>query len=114
MLWISLFDSIHKQHQEFKEEWRYYNDGKCWLLKVTMKAKTIFWLSVVDRTFRTTFYFTDKAQQAIENSTLSPELKETFKNDKKYNKIRGVTVYFKAKKDCAYAEELIHIKYSQK
>ena len=114
MLGISLFDSIHKQHQEFKEEWIYYNDGKCWLLKVTMKAKTILWLSVVDGTFRTTFYFTDKAQQAIENSTLSTELKETFKNGKKYNKIRGVTVYFKTKKDCAYAEELIQIKLSQK
>jgi hypothetical protein len=113
-LWISLFDSIHKRHSEFREEWRYYNDGKSWLLKVTKKAKTIFWLSVIDGTFRITFYFTDKVQQQIKNSHLPPELKEQYNTGKKYNKIRGVTLLFKNKKDCTYAEELIGIKLSVK
>jgi hypothetical protein len=42
ILWISIFDYIHKNHSDFSEEWRYYNDGKSWLLKVTKKSKTIF------------------------------------------------------------------------
>jgi len=113
-LWISFFDLIHENHPEIAEEWRYYNDGKCWLLKVTKKTKTIFWLTVIKGTFRITFYFTDKAGQAIENSRLSKELKEQFKNGKRYNKIRGVTITFKNKKDCTYAEELLGIKLSIK
>jgi hypothetical protein len=113
-IWISLFRYIREQHQDFAEEWRYYNDGKSWLLKVTRKAKTIFWLSVVDGSFRITFYFTDRAQQILEESNLSPALKDQFKTGKKYGKIRGVTLFFKNKKDCAYAEELIRIKLTVK
>ena len=114
VLWISLFNYIHKEHPKFKEEWRYYNDGKCWLMKVGYKAKTIFWLSVIERTIRITFYFTDKAQHEIENSKLPIELKEQYKTGKKYGKIRGVTLTFKNKKDCTYFEELIRIKLSIK
>ena len=108
--WISLFDYIHNNHPEFTPEWRYYNDGKSWLLKVSQKAKTIFWLSVIDETFRITFYFNDKAQQAIESSHLPKELKEQYRNGKRYNKIRGLTIVFKNKTDCTYAKELIGIK----
>jgi hypothetical protein len=57
-----------------------------------------------------TFYYTDKAEQAIENSSISDELKKNFKDGKRYNKIRGITVIFKNKKDVEYAKELIGIK----
>jgi hypothetical protein len=114
VLWITLFEYIHEQHPDIVEEWRYYQDGKSWLLKVTRKAKTVFWLSVIERSFRITFYFTDRAQPFIEKSTLSPALKEQFKTGKKYGKIRGVTVLFKTKKDCTDAQELIRIKLSVK
>jgi len=113
-LWSSLFEYIHDQHPEITREWRYYNDGKSWLLKVTKKAKTIFWLSVLDKTFRITFYFTDKAQKDIENSRIPEKLKEQFRSGKKYNKIRGLTILFKNKKDCIIAEELIRIKLNSK
>jgi hypothetical protein len=113
-LWISLFRSVDADHPEFIKEWRYYNDGKSWLMKVVHKKKTVFWLSVIEGTFRITFYFTDKAKHAIENSGLSDELKEQFKDSKRYNKIRGLTISFKTKKDCACAEELIGIKLSMK
>jgi hypothetical protein len=38
-LWISLFEHIHANHPDFAEEWRYYRDGKSWLLKVTLLSK---------------------------------------------------------------------------
>ena len=114
VLWISFFDAIHGQYPEITHEWRYYNDGKCWLLKATKKTKTIFWLSVIEKTFRITCYFTDKMKKEIEDSHLSEELKEQFKSGKKYNKIRGITIVFKNKKDCTCAEELIHLKLASK
>ena len=113
-LWQSLFQFIHSDHPELNEEWRYYNDGKSWLLKVTKKSKTIFWLSIIKKAFRITFYFTDKAEEIINNSSISDELKEQFKNGKRYNKIRGITVVFKNKKDIDYAKSLISIKLSIK
>jgi hypothetical protein len=61
-----------------------------------------------------TFYFTDKAEQAIINSSISNELKEQFKNGKRYNKIRGLTITFKYKKDVEYAKSLMAIKLSIK
>ena len=113
-LWRTLFEYIHGKHPDFSEEWRYYKDGKSWLMKVTRKSKTIFWLSVIENAFRITFYFTDRAEEAIMNSSISDELKEQFKKGKKYNKIRGITIHFKKKKDVEHTKSLIDIKLSIK
>lgn len=109
-LWISLFDHIHSNYPEFAEEWRYYRDGKSWLMKVTHKKKTIFWLGIIEGGFRTTFYFTDKAEEALMSSGISKVLKEKFQSGKKYNKIRGVTIVYATKKNIEEAKALIGIK----
>ena len=113
-LWQSLFEYIHTNHPDISEQWRYYNDGKSWLLKVTRKSKTIFWLTVIKNYFRITFYFTDRAEETINKSSISDELKKQFKEGKHYGKIRGLTVTFKNKKDIEYAKALITIKLSIK
>ncbi len=114
ILWHSLFEYIRMDHQDFSEDWKYYKDGKSWLLKVSRKSKTIFWLSILKNTFRVTFYFTDRAEQAINKSLISDELKKQFIDGKRYNKIRGLTITFKYKKDVEYAKALIDIKLSIK
>jgi hypothetical protein len=111
-LWLLLFDDIHHNHPDFTEQWRYYLDGKRWLLKVSRKAKTIFWLSIVEGSFRTTFYFTDKAEHAISKSSLSDELKKQYRSGKRYNRIRGLTILYKYRRDVEYARQLIEIKTS--
>jgi Protein of unknown function (DUF3788) len=108
--WLSIFDHIHSNYPDITEEWRYYKDGKSWLLKVTRKSKTICWVSVLKSKFRMTFYFTDKAVPAIMESTISDKLKEQFTNGKYYNKIRGLTIIFSSKKDVEFAKTLIDIK----
>ncbi len=110
VLWVSLFEHIRADHPDFAAEWRYYRDGKSWLLKVTQKKKTIFWLSIIDGSFRTTFYFTERAEEALMSSDLSDELKGRFKSGKQYNKIRGVTVVYAEKKNIEEAKILIAIK----
>ena len=114
ILWESIFGYIHTHHPDFSEQWRYYKDGKSWLLKVTRKSKTIFWLSILQDSFRITFYFGDKAEPAILESTISGKLKNAFKNDKRYNKIRGITLTIKENKDIEYVKSLITIKLSIK
>lgn len=113
-LWISFFDYIHTVHPGFTEEWRYYNDGKSWLMKVQNKSKTVFWLSLAEKTFRTTFYFPLKAEQAVMGSALSGELKETFMNRDTGSRIHGITVCFRNKKDLEQAKILCELKLSVK
>ena len=113
-LWISFFEYIHSNHTDFTEEWRYYNDGKSWLMKVQRKAKTVFWLSIIKNAFRITFYFTERAEEAIFKSSISDELKTQFRDGRSYGKIKGITIVFKKKKDIEYAKSLIAIKLSLK
>ncbi len=109
-LWLRLFEYIHHSHPDFTEQWRYYLDGKSWLLKVSRKAKTIFWLSIGEGSFRTTFYFTDKAEHAILKSSLSDELKKQYRSGKRSGKLRGLTILYKSKHDVENARQLIEIK----
>ncbi len=43
--------------EDLRPEWRYYNDGRAWLCKVTDGRKTIFWFSVWEGFFRVSLYF---------------------------------------------------------
>jgi hypothetical protein len=109
-LWDSLFQYIAEEHPEFTWQWRYYNDGKSWLLKVQYRKKTVFWLSIIKGTFRTTFYVHENAKKTIDDSTISRNLKEQYGAGKSSGKIRGMTVVFKNKRDLEDAKELIRIK----
>jgi hypothetical protein len=109
-LWESLFDTIHQTYPGYTEEWRYYNDGKSWLLKILKKTKTMCWMGVFDGGFRMTFYFTDKVEPLILESAIPADLKEQFITGKHYNKIRGLTVIFRDKKDLESAKILLSIK----
>ena len=109
-LWEALFARLHAEHPDFAERWRYYNDGKSWLLNVSRKKKTVFWLSVIEGTFRITAYFTDKAAGAIRASTLSVPLKEQFETGRSLGKLRPITITFEKKSDVEDARTLIALK----
>jgi hypothetical protein len=108
-LWEALFAFIHTE-PDFLERWRYYDDGKRWLLNVSRKKKTVFWLAVTSGSFRITAYFTDKARDAILASSLSQELKEPFLIRAPAGKLRGITVTFRTKRDVEDAKALIALK----
>ena len=108
--WIKLFKFIHEKHSDFKEEWRYYNDGKSWLLKITKKTKTICWISIIKNGFRMTYYFGDKVEKLIKDSDLPKEYKGQFLNGKKFGKIRAITIIFKNDDDIKVAKILMEIK----
>lgn len=113
-LWLELFGHIQTSHPDFNQEWRYYNDGKSWLMKVTRKTKTIFWLSIIPGSFRTTFYFTEKAAALIQDSPLSAALKEQFVSGKQFNKIRAITIAYQSAANIEDAKILIRLKLSIK
>ena len=95
-------------------EWRYYNDGKQWLFKLTRKQKTIFWAAVGDNFFRITFYFGDKAEEIILKSDIPEELKKGFSGHKGFGKIRPVTVHLLEPNDVENVYKLIKLKISMR
>ena len=46
-------------------DWHYYRDSKGWLCKVCHKKKTVFWLSVWEGFFKTSFFFLERHLEGI-------------------------------------------------
>ncbi len=111
-LWQAFFKNLHARHADFSEEWRYYNDGKSWLMKVTRKSKTVFWLSVIKGAFRITFYLPHRAEDAVKASSISNDLKDMFCQGEHPGKLRGLTVVFRDKAAIENAMALIEVKRS--
>ncbi|MDR1698049.1 MAG: DUF3788 domain-containing protein [Erysipelotrichaceae bacterium] len=59
-------------------EWRYYQDGKAWLMKASHKNKTVFWLSLWDKGFKVSFFFTEKTKAGIKDLKLDETRKARF------------------------------------
>jgi hypothetical protein len=110
ILWQQIMQHLHDQYTDVDEVWKFYNDGKCWLFRTLRKKKTIFWLGVIKDTFRITFYLTDKAEPLIENSTLSEEDKNRYRNAKPSKFGRAVTITMYTHLDVETVNALIDIK----
>lgn len=112
--WISMFRYVHTNYPELNEEWRYYNDGKSWLLKVTFKSKTIFWLAVISNAFRITFYFSEKAIQSFSGYSISKTLEKKIKESKKVGKSTALTFLMSDKQNIDLVKEVIELKIKTK
>jgi len=108
--WDAFIDFIKEAYPSFSGEWRYYNDGKNWLYKLTKKKKTICWIYIWPHLFKTTFYFPDKAEAFITESKLKKDYIDQFIRGKRYGKIRGLTVEIKNPTDLNTTKTLIEIK----
>jgi len=94
--------------------WNYYNDGKAWLCKVCYKKKTIFWLSVWDKYFKTGFYFTEKTGLGIKELEIDNEIKESFNRNKPIGKLIPLTITISLKEQISDVLKVIEFKKSLK
>jgi hypothetical protein len=108
--WLKIMNYLSENYPDATGSWNYYNDGKQWLFKYVRKKKTIFWSSVLNDTFRITFYLGNKAELIIENSDLPKSIKEEFKTAKKYGLIRPVSFIIKDQTDVDNVLKMIDIK----
>ena len=92
--WRLLFDELGEEHPDLSQAWSYYADGKSWLLKVTRKSKTVFWVTVEEGGFRVAFYFPERLLGALLESELSEERKEEIRGGAPVGKLRPVSVKF--------------------
>jgi len=110
ILWEKIMDYSHNHYDGISGSWRFYNDGKRWLFKLSRKTKTIFWLGIVTGTFRVTFYFGDKAEPVITGSSLPQSIKDDFMQGTKYGKIRAISIRVERDLDAENICKLIDIK----
>jgi hypothetical protein len=109
-LWKNIMDYMYNSYKDSMGQWNFYNDGERWLYKMVHKKKTIFWASILNDTFRITFYLGNKAEPIIENSDLPQSIKEEFRTAKRYGLIRPVSFIINDKSDVDNVLKMIDIK----
>ncbi len=95
-------------------EWRYYNDGKAWLYKVTFKKKTVAWVSLWEESIKTSFYFTEKNCGGIMDLDIAESVKTAFSQAKSIGKLIPLTLDLKQKEDAEDFRKIAAYKMSLK
>jgi|GEM_PF-460515 len=108
----TLFERLRKNHPEMVENWSYYRDTKCWLLKVSAKGKTVFWLGAYSGYFRTTFYLKPDEGDAVTTAPLPEAAKAQYANSKG-EKYHGISLNIGAQNDVDAFFALLAIKLSE-
>jgi hypothetical protein len=90
--YLELRSRCSKELPGLSFEWRYYKDGNAWLCKAVYKKKTVFWLSVWDAFFKTTFYFTEKTGSGIAELEINEEMKKIFHESRPVGKLYPLTI----------------------
>jgi hypothetical protein len=93
-------------------EWNYYKDGKSWLCKVCYKKKTVFWLSVWDKYFKTAFYFTEKNCSGIADLDIKESIKKDFRDRKPVGKLLPLVIEMSKKEQIKDLLKIIEYKKS--
>jgi len=109
IFWQKIISYLRDNHSDISEVWRFYDDGKCWLFRTLKKKKTIFWIGIIDGTFRVSFYLADKATPLIVQSELPEKIKNEFLNTAG-NKFRSITITMSNAEDAENVIKLIEIK----
>jgi len=91
-------------------DWHYYNDGKSWLGKVCHKKKTVFWLSVWDGYFKTTFFFLERHLESIAALDISEQIKEEFCRTKSVGKLLPMLISINRQEQLADLLKVVEFK----
>lgn len=110
----ALYEKFEKKvsckEYEISLSWKYYKDVKSWLCKAVYKKKTVFWLSVWEGYFKTSFFFAGRLLEEIKKSDISDGLKKGLDNKSSKEKLIPVIVNAADKKDMDDIFKLISLK----
>ena len=101
---------LEDEYGDVKEEWKKFYKKSGWVLQLTRKKRTIFWLTPFDGYFCITFWFGDKAIAVVEKRDLSEEIIEALRSAKKYKIGRSIQINVRHSDDVENIKKLIEIK----
>ena len=110
--WQAIKKHLKDKYGDFNEEWKFYYKKTGWILQITQKKRTLFWLKPYEGYFSITFWFGDKAVAMVEKSDLPEDIINTLRNAKKYQIGRSIQIYVKSSEDVENVKKLIEIKVS--
>lgn len=108
--WQQLIDYLYEHHSDISEQWRFYNDGKSWLYRTLRKKKTIYWVGIQKDTFRVTFFIPDKAEELVEASGISENIKAEYRNAKRSSFGRTITIVMGSPEDYENVVKLVELR----
>jgi hypothetical protein len=114
VVFTELFDTLKQSEYQTVSTWRYYNDGKSWLLKTEYRKKTLFWLSVWQGYFKVSFYFTEKNVQDIISLKIDQHVTENFLNCKPVGKLLPLVFIVKEKEQIKDIPAIVNYKLTLK
>lgn len=110
LVWKQTMEYLDAQYSDITQNWKYYKDAKCWMLRILKKKNTLCWILVLDDTFRIAFYFAERLAHIIYDSKLSLNLKEQYRHAKPFNKSRAIYIDVENTKDLENIKTLIDLK----
>jgi len=110
LIWKQTMSYLYDNNKDISEAWKYYKDGKSWLFRTMKKKKTIFWIRVLDDTFRIAFWFAERLEPNIVQSDLPDKLKTEYQNAKSFNKSRCIYIDIQDSSDFQNVKKLIDLK----
>lgn len=109
-LWDQVKTYVKETVPDIIEDWKHYGKNSGWTMKLLKKKRNLFFSYPGQGHFTVVFVFGDKAVQAVENSSLPPDIIKTLKEAKKYAEGRGLPVTVKTRDDVEVVKKLITIK----
>ena len=70
--------------ESYAQEWKFYGARLGWQLKVSQKGKALFYLVLLDKSFRLGFAVRDMEKESLLNSKLPAKAKEELASAKRY------------------------------
>ncbi|MGQ8338580.1 DUF3788 family protein [Sunxiuqinia sp. A32] len=110
VIWEQTFSYLNKISSDITLHWNYYKDGKVWMLKTLRKKKTLFWIRLLNSTFRIAFWFAEKYEKEITKSDLSEKLKHDYLNAQAFNRSRCIYIDVESSDDLEEIKKLIDLK----
>jgi len=110
LLWKQTMSYLNDNNKDITEVWKYYKDSNSWLFRALKKKKTIFWIRLVDDTFRIAFWFAEKLEPILTRSDLPDRLKEEYKRAGSFNKSRCIYIDMQDTGDLHHVKKLIDLK----
>ena len=109
-LWNEFTQYLFENYTDVKLEWKFYKDAKSWLLPVEIRKKNIAWVTIIDRTFRVSFWFGKKLETHVEQSDLPEEIIELYRKADQNKMGRGLSIFVNTRKDMEYIKRLLDFK----
>ncbi len=111
--WKTICAYAYSNHANVTEVWKFYNDVNQWLFRLQHRKETLFWIGVLEGTFRISFYFSSKYEPMIEASELPEEVKEAWRQTKG-SKFRPVSIKMSNREEVEVACQLTDLKAGKK